>query len=225
MASRRNVVFDMGNVLMTFDGHEFARAFVGCEEDARTLYEGTFGRVEWSLLDSGTIDHQTMLRVALAHTPERLHASVRECLARWPEHSRVIEPTNDLALRLHEAGWGVYVLSNASDRIEEQLSRTPVFGVLDGIVVSGRERLMKPDPGHLPAALQPLRPRPRHVRLRGRQRRQLRGRPRGRHGRVPLHRRHCRAGSVSRRIGVGSVGAGRFSPAAPFSPGCRERLI
>ena len=144
MASRRNVVFDMGNVLMTFDGHEFARAFVGCEEDARTLYEGTFGRVEWSLLDSGTIDHQTMLRVALAHTPERLHACVRECLARWPEHSRVIEPTNDLALRLHEAGWGVYVLSNASDRIEEQLSRTPVFGFLDGIVVSGRERLMKP---------------------------------------------------------------------------------
>lgn len=144
MASRRNVVFDMGNVLMTFDGHDFARAFAGCEEDAQALYEGTFGRMEWSLLDSGTIDHQTMLRVALAHTPERLHASVRECLAHWPEHSRVIEPTNDLARRLHEAGWGVYVLSNASDRIEEQLSRAPVFGFLDGIVVSGRERLMKP---------------------------------------------------------------------------------
>ncbi|MEQ2637742.1 HAD family hydrolase [Paratractidigestivibacter faecalis] len=144
MATRKNVVFDMGNVLMTFDGHEFSQAFTSSEEDAQALYEGVFGRVEWSLLDSGTIDHQTMLRVALAHTPERLHACVRECLARWPEHSRVIEPTNDLALRLHEAGWGVYVLSNASDRIEEQLSRTPVFGFLDGIVVSGRERLMKP---------------------------------------------------------------------------------
>lgn len=92
MASRRNVVFDMGNVLMTFDGHEFARAFVGCEEDARTLYEGTFGRVEWSLLDSGTIDHQTMLRVALAHTPSDYTQASAECLARWPEHSRVIEP-------------------------------------------------------------------------------------------------------------------------------------
>ena len=146
MASRRSVVFDMGNVLMTFDGHEFSRAFTSSEEDARALYEGTFGRMEWSLLDSGTIDHQTMLRVALAHTPERLHASVRECLAHWPEHSRVIEPTNELARPLHEAGWGVYVLSNASDRIEEQLGRAPVFGVLDGIVVSGRERLMKPDP-------------------------------------------------------------------------------
>ena len=112
----RNIVFDMGNVLMTFDGHEFARAFTTNEADAQALYQGLFGRVEWSLLDSGTIDHQAMLRVALAHTPERLHACVRECLARWPEHSRVIEPTNALAHRLHKAGWGVYVLSNASDR-------------------------------------------------------------------------------------------------------------
>lgn len=144
MASRRNVVFDMGNVLMTFDGHEFSRAFTSSEEDAQALYEGVFGRVEWSLLDSGTIDHQAMLRVALAHTPERLHACVRECLARWPEHSRVIEPTNALAHRLHKAGWGVYVLSNASDRIEEQLGRAPVFDFLDGLVVSGKERLMKP---------------------------------------------------------------------------------
>lgn len=63
---------------------------------------------------------------------------------RWPEHSRVIEPTNALAHRLHKAGWGVYVLSNASDRIEEQLGRAPVFDFLDGLVVSGKERLMKP---------------------------------------------------------------------------------
>lgn len=146
MTAARNVVFDMGNVLMTFDGHEFAHAFTSSDDDAQALYEGLFGRVEWSLLDSGTIDHQTMLRVAMAHTPERLHPNLRECLVHWPEHSRVIEPTNALALRLHEAGWGVYVLSNASDRIEEQLSHAPVFKVLDGIVVSGRERLMKPDP-------------------------------------------------------------------------------
>ena len=42
----RNVVFDMGNVLMTFDGHEFSRAFTSSEEDAQALYEGVFGRVE-----------------------------------------------------------------------------------------------------------------------------------------------------------------------------------
>ena len=146
MGAKRNIVFDMGNVLMTFDGREFARVFTDSEEDARALYEGFFGRGEWALLDSGTIDHATMMRVAEAHTPERLLPNLHECFDHWPEHSRVIEDTNDLALRLHDAGWGVYVLSNANDRIEQQLSQAPAFDVLDGLVVSARERLMKPDP-------------------------------------------------------------------------------
>ena len=68
----RNIIFDMGNVLMTFDGHEFASAFTEDEEDADLLYAALFGRTEWALLDSGTIDHATMLRVAEAHIPERL---------------------------------------------------------------------------------------------------------------------------------------------------------
>ena len=38
------------------------------------------------------------------------------------------------------------MLSNANDRIEQQLSQAPAFDVLDGLVVSARERLMKPDP-------------------------------------------------------------------------------
>ena len=139
MGAKRNIVFDMGNVLMTFDGREFARVFTDSEEDAQTLYEGFFGRGEWALLDSGTIDHATMMRVAEAHTPERLLPNLHECFDHWPEHSRVIEGTNDLALRLHDAGWGVYVLSNANDRIEQQLSQAPAFDVLDGLVVSARD--------------------------------------------------------------------------------------
>lgn len=40
MGAKRNIVFDMGNVLMTFDGREFARVFTDSEEDAQALYEG-----------------------------------------------------------------------------------------------------------------------------------------------------------------------------------------
>ena len=32
MTAGRNIVFDMGNVLMTFDGREFARAFTSNEK-------------------------------------------------------------------------------------------------------------------------------------------------------------------------------------------------
>lgn len=146
MAAAHNIVFDMGNVLMTFDGMYFSRAFTDNEEDARALYEGLFGRHEWVLLDAGAIDHDTMLRVAEAHTPERLLPNLHKCFAHWPEHSQVIEGTNDLALRLKSAGWGVYVCSNASTSIHAQLDQAPVSRIADGVVVSAQERIMKPDP-------------------------------------------------------------------------------
>lgn len=91
MALLRNIIFDMGNVLMTFDGHEFASAFTEDEEDADLLYAALFGRTEWALLDSGTIDHATMLRVAEAHIPERLLPNLYSCFDHWPELSRPLE--------------------------------------------------------------------------------------------------------------------------------------
>ena len=142
----RNVIFDMGNVLMTFDGPAFSRAFTDTPEDAGLLQAALFGRTEWALLDSGTIDHDTMRRVAEAHLPERLHPNLRECLARWPELSRPIRSTNELAARLKNEGYGIYLLSNASTRIREQLDHMPAFPLLDGWVCSAFERIMKPDP-------------------------------------------------------------------------------
>ncbi len=145
-ARARNVIFDMGNVLMRFDGPYFSSCFTDTPEDAAALNSALFGSPLWTLLDSGTISHETMARYARAHLPERLHPNLAACLEHWPERSDPIEPVNDLAIRLKGEGYGIYVLSNASTRIMEQLAHAPVMPFLDGYVVSAEERLMKPDP-------------------------------------------------------------------------------
>lgn len=142
----RNVIFDMGNVLMTFDGPRFAGLFTDTPEDANLLDGALFGTTTWSLLDSGTISHETMRRYALAHLPERLHPNLNECFDHWPEHSEPIAATNELGIRLKREGYGIYVLSNANARIMDQLGHAPVTPYLDGCVVSAKERIMKPDP-------------------------------------------------------------------------------
>lgn len=142
----RNVIFDMGNVLMTFDGPRFAGLFTDTPEDAELLDGALFGTTMWSLLDSGTISHETMQRYALAHLPERLHPNLNECFDHWPEHSEPIAATNELGIRLKREGYGIYVLSNANARIMDQLGHAPVTPYLDGCVVSAKERIMKPDP-------------------------------------------------------------------------------
>lgn len=142
----RNVIFDMGNVLMTFNGPYFASCFTDTPEDAALLNAALFGSPLWTLLDSGTIGHETMTRYAEHHLPERLHPNLHECLAHWPERSEAISDVNELGIRLKEEGFGVYVLSNASARIMEQLGHAPVIPYVDGVVVSANERMMKPDP-------------------------------------------------------------------------------
>lgn len=142
----RNVVFDMGGVLMRFDGPYFSSLYTDTPEDAALLNAALFGSTMWSLLDSGTISHETMSRYARAHLPARLHPNLAECVAHWPERSDPIEPVNDLAIRLKGEGYGIYLLSNANTRIMEQLGHAPVLPFLDGYVVSAQERLMKPDP-------------------------------------------------------------------------------
>ena len=144
--SVKNVIFDMGNVLMTFDGPHFSSIFTDTPGDAALLQDALFGSPLWALLDSGTISHETMTRYAENHLPERLHPNLHACIARWPDYSMPIEEVNDLAIRLKGEGYGIYVLTNASTRVMDQLGHAPVIPYLDGYVVSGIERLMKPDP-------------------------------------------------------------------------------
>ena len=85
--SPATVIFDVGNVLMTFDGRRFSRIFTDTEADAQLLYAALFDRPEWSLLDAGAISHDTMRRIAEAALPERLHPNLRACMDHWHEHS------------------------------------------------------------------------------------------------------------------------------------------
>ncbi len=142
----RNIVFDMGNVLMRFDGPYFSAQFTDCEADAAALNQALFGSTTWSLLDSGTINYDTMLRVARAHLDERLWPNLEACFAGWAAYSSPIEKTNALASELKREGYGIYLLSNAGTRIHEQLNHMPAWELMDGAVVSGQERMMKPDP-------------------------------------------------------------------------------
>ena len=145
-SSVKNVIFDMGNVLMTFDGPHFSSIFTDTPEDAALLQDALFGSPLWVLLDSGTISHETMTRYAEHHLPERLHPNLHACIARWPDYSMPLAEVNDLAIRLKGEGYGIYVLTNANTHVMEQLGHAPALPFIDGYLVSAEERLMKPDP-------------------------------------------------------------------------------
>ena len=141
-----NVIFDMGGVLMVFDGRAFARDFTENDGDAELLWHAYFGRTEWALVDAGALGFDTLERLARRELPKRLWPNLERCARDWPRKSSPIPETNALVPRLKAAGLGVYLLSNAGVRIGEQLDHMPANDYLDGRVISSFERIMKPDP-------------------------------------------------------------------------------
>lgn len=142
----KNIVFDMGNVLVGWLPEQFALRAAGNERDAALLSAALFDRPEWALGDEGKIDREELLALALEALPERLHGALRELEENWPRWMPEVAGAESFVRRVRAAGLGLYLLSNASDRFPQALEDRSFFPLFDGILFSANDRLVKPDP-------------------------------------------------------------------------------
>ena len=79
----RNIVFDMGNVLIHWDPETFMKRMGLPEEDRALLMTELFGSVEWIQTDRGTLSIEDGIAAICRKLPERLHGTVRELTLNW----------------------------------------------------------------------------------------------------------------------------------------------
>ena len=141
----RNIVFDMGNVVICFDPPHFLdRAGIHDPEDRKILMNELFLSVEWAQMDSGILTEKTAEPLVLNRIPERLHGAARELLWRWSEPGEQIPGMEDLIRRLKAAGYRIYLLSNASVMQHEYWPRFTASRYFDGKLISCDVRTVKP---------------------------------------------------------------------------------
>lgn len=141
----RNVVFDMGQVLIHWNPHLLLTPFHLTPGEEDTVIRELFQSVEWVRLDRGTITEEGAVRAVCERLPENLHPCVREVVFRW--HARVLEPMEGMAGllgELKEKGLHIYLLSNANLKLRDYFPRIPGSEYFDGLMVSAEERLLKP---------------------------------------------------------------------------------
>ena len=69
----RNIVFDMGNVLIIFDPALFmTREGITDPEDRRIIMNELFLSLEWAQMDSGVLQEETAAPAILKRLPEHL---------------------------------------------------------------------------------------------------------------------------------------------------------
>ena len=143
----QNIVFDMGNVVIRFDPNYFIeRADIQNPKDRTLVMNELFHSVEWAQMDAGTLTEETAEPLILARFPERLHETVRELLYRWAYPRDMIPGMEDLIRGLKEAGYHIYLLSNASVAQHDYWPRFPVSRYFDGKLISCDVKTVKPNP-------------------------------------------------------------------------------
>ena len=143
----RNIIFDMGGVLIRWDPEYFIdRAGIADPADKALLMRAIYASPNWPKQDAGEIDEAEVERRAKAMLPERLHAVAHDLIFHWETPWDPIPGMADFARDCKAAGLGVYLLSNASVRQPEYWPGIPGSAYFDGAVISALEKCVKPGP-------------------------------------------------------------------------------
>lgn len=143
----RNIVFDMGNVLIHWNPPLFMERMGLPEPDRQLLLAEVFGGVEWIQMDRGTLSFEEGLTAICTRLPERLHSTARELTVNWwKENLLPVEGMAGLVRELKELGYGIYLLSNAKLDLPQYFNGIPGSECFDGKIVSADWKLLKPQP-------------------------------------------------------------------------------
>ena len=140
----RNILFDMGNVLLRFDRQVFLNRLDVSEADKQLLLQEVFLSREWVEMDRGTLREETAEPIMCSRLPAHLHDAVHQLTSCWDQPILPMEGMEELVRELKEAGYGIYLLSNASVRQHAYWPRVPGSALFDGKLISADEGVMKP---------------------------------------------------------------------------------
>ena len=141
----RNIVFDMGQVLIRWRPEEILEHFELTGEEKTMLLQELFWSPEWTQQDRGILTEGEMIERVSARLPESLHAAVEEVIKAWHVwHLTPMPGMAELVRRLKAQGYGIYLLSNASTALRGYFPRIPGSECFDGLMVSAEEKLLKP---------------------------------------------------------------------------------
>lgn len=142
----KNLIFDIGNVLVDFDWKTYLRSYGFPAEKERSIAKALFLNPQWNELDRGIKSWEEMEQVFAAQAPEYA-ADIRLVF----QNSFRAVKRRDYAIpwltQLKKQGFRVYYLSNYSEGMEERSKDCLDFlPYMDGGIFSYEVKCIKPEP-------------------------------------------------------------------------------
>ena len=142
----RNIVFDIGMVLIGFEPFDWLKSMFNAETADRIAY-AVYGSGHWEELDKAILSEEEILELFIAEAPD-LRAEITEAFDRVGECVKKKNWPVPLIDLLKENGYSVYFLSNMSEHVINSNHAAFAFTEhMDGGIWSCDVHMIKPDPG------------------------------------------------------------------------------
>ena len=145
----RNIVFDMGGVLVDYTADNATWHFTDDPEIVREIHNVMFCSQEWMALDMGAIsDEEAVSRILPRLSDDRVREIARITFDHWHEYNNVARPGVAAIIEsIKMRGQKVYILSNVSKRLTGTYKNVvPAPELYDGAFFSGEVLALKPQP-------------------------------------------------------------------------------
>lgn len=140
----KNIIFDIGNVMLKFDPKTYIRSKIG-EEKLEEMHKCIFQSDEWPMLDRGVITEKEAIKNIVSRNVEN-EKLINSVFENWYDMLIPIESSMDVLRKLKEESYNVYYLSNFHLAAFEYINKKyGLFELFDGGVVSYKEKLIKPE--------------------------------------------------------------------------------
>lgn len=140
-----NIVFDLGGVVFNWQPDAIIASVFDDRDTRKRVRKGVIEHPDWIELDRGTISPEQAITRGAARTGVPIPA-IERLLEAVPRFLTPIEATIDLIRKLSTTDNRLFVLSNmhlASIAYLEQ--NHPIWDMFDGIVISSRIQMVKPE--------------------------------------------------------------------------------
>jgi len=141
----KNIIFDLGNVLLKFKPEEFLLQYTNDEDYIKQFVPKITRSKLWLDLDRGLESLENAERIFVSRYPEE-EELISLFFKHWMEMLTPIEENISILLDLSESGYNTYILSNyikeAFKFVKEKFN---FFTLFDGQIISGEENVIKPE--------------------------------------------------------------------------------
>ena len=142
----RNIVFDLGGVVVDYDPHTFLLERFFDESVESKVHEIVFGSKEWRQLDAGEITRAEANAIMLEKAREAgCLFEVQSVLDDWMRTLKTRRKTVEIIKRLKKMGFSIYYLSNIAQDTLEELKKRDFWPLFEGGVASCEAGTNKPD--------------------------------------------------------------------------------